>query len=676
MSTTLSELSEVNMLRCHQSNYKHLFSVLSGILLCFVAFSSVLAEEEQELSPEEMAEQKALIESLMQLDLEELLNIDVMSVSATTASKKEQTLANTAAALFVITQEDIRRAGITNIPEALRMAPGLQVARIDANKWTVSARGLSGGQLGNKLLVLIDGRNVTPLRSELHWEIQDVLIEDIERIEIVRGPGIALWGANAVNGVINIITKSAVQTEGKLVSLHTGNREEQLVIGGRYGKQMDSGPYYRVYGKYYKHGNSLNVKTLGGSDGWFMGRGGFRADWDVTERDGLTLQGDFLRQEAQQTLVNLNANPIPDETKVNSGNLLSRWVRKLEDGDIIVQAYYDYVQRDNLVAEESRHSYDIDVQHRFLFSDAHEIIWGLSFRHDDTQKKEYSLAKETRSQLTLSNTYDDNFASAFIQSEHILSPNELRLTLGSKFEYNSGAGGFEMQPNIRLLWTPDELHSLWASISRATGASAYLQPDSTNSEQMLAYELGYRFTLSEKTFLDWNIFINDYKDLFLSSELDIQGYEPVDESDPIYAHVRGFEISAHWYPQEDWRLIATYNYLNVNTGVEQPGQKPYALLEEGSSPRNQASLRSMYDLTRHIELDTAIYYVDNIPSQKVPHYTRIDLRVGWQPVLDLNLSLGVRNLLDKRHYEFGNIGGDSIPSEVERTIYFQLKYQF
>ena len=663
------------MLSFHHPNYKHLCSVLLGLSLFFTASSSA-EEVEPELTPEEFAEQKALLESLMQLDLEELLNIDVMSVSATTASKKEQTLASTAAALFVITNEDIRRAGITNIPEALRMVPGLQVARIDGSKWTVSARGLSGGQLGNKLLVLIDGRNVTPLRSELHWELQDVLIEDIDRIEVVRGPGIALWGANAVNGVINIITKSAVQTEGKLVSLHTGNREEQLILGGRYGKQMESGPYYRVYGKYYKHGNSLNVRNLKGSDDWFMARGGFRTDWDATEQDGLTLQGDFLRQEAQQALVNLNGEGIPDETKVNSGNLLSRWVRKLDNGDIILQVYYDYLQRDNLVTEESRHSYDVDFQHRFSPSESNEIIWGLAFRHDNTQKKEFSFDTNARSQLTLSNRYDDDFASAFIQSEHILSPNKFRLTLGSKFEYNSGAGGFEMQPNIRFLWTPDELHSLWASVSRATGASAHLNPDSKNAEQMLAYELGYRFTLSEKTFFDWNLFINEYKDLFLSSELEIEGQPPVDENDPIGAHVRGFEISAHWYPLDDWRLIATYNYLNVNTTVRKISQKPYALLEEGSSPRNQASLRSMYDFTRHLQFDTSIYYVDNIPSQHVPHYTRVDLRVGWKPILDLDLSLGVRNLLDRRHYEFGNIGGESVPSEVERTIYFQLKYQF
>ncbi|MDM8568215.1 TonB-dependent receptor [Thiotrichales bacterium HSG1] len=657
-----------------------------------------------------------LINQLKNLALEELTEVKIFDPEAGLASRKVQRLSDTAAALFVITQEDIRRAGITHVAEALRLVPGVQVARIDANKWAITARGLNG-QYSSKLLVMIDGRSVyTQLRSEVYWDVQDLLIEDIDHIEIIRGPGASLWGANAVNGVVNIITKSSKNTQGTLLATHFGNNEEKTVVGVRYGDKLDNGISYRVYGKFYDHENFLNVKGQEHNDNWDMKRGGFRLDWNKNEYDKITFQGDVYKGKNSQKILSIFtelglSNPIIDDQINTEGfNLLGRWQRNFTNGDIILQTYLDHTERDDASLGEVRDTYDIDFQHRWQRNEKQEIIWGLGFRHTRDE------IKSSTALIYSPEERGDNLFSAFLQGEFLLS-DKFKLTTGIKLE-NNDYTGLEIQPTLRGLWTFNPKHSFWAAISQAVRTPSRTEADAKvvtiiptnslkiestgsrdfNSEDLLAYELGYRFTIAKNFLLDTTVFFNKYDNL---RSINLDSFDPLSATmvfktnNKMYGEVFGLELANHWQILDNWRIVATYSYLQIQLHIEDnlTNVLTNTESEEDTSPHHQATLRSLFNITNDLEFDIGLYYVDNlpvnslfqsdlldidIPEKNVTNYIRTDFRLGWKPMKNLDLGLGIRNLFDKQHVEFSDAfnGNTVIASEIPRTFYLQLKYLF
>jgi len=470
---------------------------------------------------------------LTRMTLEQLMDIQVTSVS-----KGEKDFSKAPSAIFVLTQEDLRRSGVNTIPEALRMVPGVQVAQIDSSTWAITARGFNS-RFANKLLVLIDGRSVyTHVFAGVFWDEQDLVLEDVERIEVIRGPGGTLWGANAVNGVINIITKNAHETLGGQVSAGGGNLDK--FIGSiRYGEKIGENAAVRVWGKYYNRNNLDDLQGNSAPDEFEAGRGGMRLDWDASESNSFTFQGDVMVGElagkTSNAVNSLTFAPttadLVGDSKVRTANFLTRWKHRISDtSDTTLQLYYNRDHRDgrNLKALLVD-TYDLDFQHRFQLGNQHEILWGLGHRfiHDSFENS-----------IGISCFPDSNLnyiSNAFIQDKISLIENELLLTLGSKFSVNNFTG-FEFQPSARLAWTPNDKHTVWTSVSRAvrtpgrsgdsgrfnsavvtlpgpTQAVAVLQEQSDfESEDLLATEVGYRIRPHEKLFIDVATFVNIYRD--------------------------------------------------------------------------------------------------------------------------------------------------------------------
>jgi iron complex outermembrane receptor protein len=650
------------------------------------------------------------IENYLDMPLEDLLSMQVTSVS-----KKKQRLNEAAAAIFVITQEDIRRSGATSIPEALRMAPGIQVAKIDANKWAISSRGFNT-QFVNKLLVLIDGRTVyTPAYSGVYWEVQDTLLEDVDRIEVIRGPGATLWGANAVNGVINIITKQAKDTQGGLLVAGSGN-EERAIASLRYGAQLNDKAQGRAYLKYNNRDSSYYpALDDDAGDEWENLRGGFRLDTQLTENDNWTLQGDVYEVKANQ-LLNLWQDPsdpanavyapyylatnLPDRVKSTGWNLLTRWDRLLsEDSNIRLQVYYDHTRRAEIFNVQTHDTLDFDFQHQFKVLDVHDVVWGLGYR---------------RVQDDFDNTFNVNFIpdrqsseliSAFIQDEIQLVPNRLHLTLGSKFEHNDYSG-FEIQPSVRLVWLPTERSTVWASVSRAVRTPSRLETGShivariipipptyfpmtlytvgnedLESEKLMAYEAGYRIQPRENLSFDLALFYNDYDKLQNFERTPLPTEQLFDNK--LTARTSGLEVVIDWRPQEWWRLQTSYSHIHIISDLDNDSTDPIGAdsVVEGSTPRHQLSLRSMMDVSRQVSLDLWVYYMDELQRTSwsvpisIPEYTSFNARLAWRPNDALEFSLNGHNLLDNHHREF--VGENLlIQAEVERSIYGQVRWDF
>ena len=418
-----------------------------------------------------------LEDDFFDLSLDQLADIEITSVA-----KKPQKVSLAASSIFVLSQEDIKRSGVTTIPDALRMVPGVQVAKLDANKWAISIRGFND-IFSNKLLVLMDGRSVySPIFGGAYWDTVDTVLEDIDRIEVVRGPGGTLWGSNAVNGVINVITKKAKDTAGLLVSALAGN-EERGNLSIRYGGEINQHTDYRVYVKGFERDEAEK-----GADDWRMGRIGFRVDSEPGKQDKLTLQSDIYDgEEGERAVSNFNTPPFGNfdsNTDVFGANVLFRWQRDLgDDSDLSFQTYYDYTERKHFYITDKRDTVDVDFQHRFQTLGQQEIIWGLGFRYidDDTDAGTVMrLSPENRS---------DKIYSVFFQDEISLIDEQLILTLGTKVEHNSYTG-FEYQPSARLLWKPFDKQSLWGSVSRAVRVPSRMEQDAVLQRTLAAPGVG------------------------------------------------------------------------------------------------------------------------------------------------------------------------------------------
>ncbi|MGR9114210.1 MAG: TonB-dependent receptor plug domain-containing protein [Gammaproteobacteria bacterium] len=641
-------------------------------------------------------------ENVFDLTVEELLNVEVTSVS-----KKSQSLNDAAAAIYVITQEDIKRTGVTSIPEALRMAPGLDVARIDANKWAVSVRGFNG-RFANKLLVLIDGRNTyTRTFAGVYWENQDVMLEDVERIEIIRGPGAALWGANAVNGVINIITKHSSDTLGGLMTAG-GGTEEQGFGAFRYGGRLSEKSTGRVYVKGFKRDENTLQSGGEAGDDWDKVQGGFRIDSQLSSQDELTLQGDIYHSNINQ-LETLPLTRFPfniiEQNRVISygGNLLGRLQHTFSPtSEYNLQFYYDYYNRDGTIGEEGRNTLDLDFQHRFMLLDWHEIIWGLGYRysHDDFEGTEMTaLSPESR---------NDQLANAFIQDEMTLIDNTLWLTLGSKFEHNDYSG-FEAQPSAKIMWAPHFQHRLWASVSRSVRTPSrgehnamlvqtVLPPKEVlpgvfsppvavvlngstkfDSEQVISYELGYRTTFIHSLSIDVAAFYNVYHDLRSVRADGISASGAVLEQSVSFrndneAHTYGFEVSSVWQMLNWWRWDANYSLLKTDMDDS-------ALRQTGMSPQQRVSVRSVLSLQKDVDLDFWLRYVDTNTAvstfglTEIKDYLTLDIRLAWRPYQNIELSLVGQNLLDQHHLEYRQ-ENQTLPTEIDRGMYGKLSWNY
>jgi iron complex outermembrane recepter protein len=648
---------------------------------------------------------------LTELSIEELMNIQVTSVS-----RKAESLYDSAAAVYVVTQEDIRRSGATSIPEALRMVPGLQVAKTNGNTWVVTSRGFAD-RWANKLLVLIDGRNVyTPLFSGVYWDVQDYVLEDIDRIEVIRGPGATMWGANAVNGIINIITKSASDTQGGLAVAGAG-REERWFSDLRYGGELGTKGTYRVYAKHFSR-NDTGWRKWGagliepdeGGDSWNQTRAGFRSDLNLNKKKSLTIQGDMYGGTEQQVLqVYYLTQPykrnVDSHIKVAGGNILARMTNKLSDNtNESLQFYYDRIDRREMQFGEHRNTFDIDFQRNTRTSAKNEVTWGLGYRYtqDSTDSSFWVNFDPDKSKQSL--------FSALVQDEITLKPDKFRLTLGSKLEHNSFTG-FELQPNIRALWTPDKRNTYWAAISRAVRTpsrweisgrvndqtlgnpslpnliAAVPNPD-FDSEDLLAYELGYRTQPSKTTSLDVATFYNIYRHLRTFA-----GATPFLEMTPSPPHIvlplefenqtkgrtLGMELSGNWDAARWWRLSAGCTFLRIDLTQDPSSLASWLktpVLDPGDgSPSRQYSVRSYMDLPCHLEFDAVLYAVGPVKRTEVPSYKRLDLRLGWRPKKDLDISLIEQNVLDYAHREF-DAGLDEKQTDMQRSLFLKVTWGF
>ncbi len=628
-----------------------------------------------------------------------------LDMPVSSVSRQESTVGRSPAAVFVITNEMIRRSGAKEIPEVLRMVPGLDVAKIDSNKWAVSVRGFNH-RFANKLLVRIDGRDVyTPLFAGTFWDVQDVLLEDVERIEVIRGPGATVWGANAVNGVINIITKNAQDTQGVYVEVG-GGTYQQAFTSARYGGQIGDDLSFRLYGKWFDRAPGY-LPGDEAVDAWNQGRGGFRLDWNAGADDTITFQGDYYNgYSGDQSLFPAPVFPFSsrrtDSPHVDGGNALVRWKRIIDDkSDWTAKIYYDRTQRHypKYLFAEDRDTVDFDFQHRFPLGNYQELIWGLGYRFTADSTHDGLTALSFRPQERAANLY-----SCFLQDQIALSEDVWYLTLGSKFELNDYTG-FEYQPTVRLLWTPSSRYSLWTAVSRAVRIPARYEDDgrlllppisifprpvfplllgnrSVESEQMLAYEAGIRGQPTDRLSWDFAMFYNDYEDLITL----VQGppmpgpggvvFLPRPFQNAMRGETYGFELAANYKVRPGWRLQAAYTMLRLDLHAA-AGSVADAEVAEGQSPRNQVYLQSSWDLGCHWELDLIGRYADHLPAFGVSSYIVGDARLCWHCEKNLELSVVGRNLLKGPHQEFGNDPWTgTIHTDVEPEVYGQLVWRY
>lgn len=606
-----------------------------------------------------------LPEDFSRMSLEDLANVEISSVS-----KRPERLSDAAAAVFVISREDIRRSGYTRIPEILRLAPNLQVARVDANQYAISARGFNS-TTANKLLVLIDGRSVyTPLFSGVFWDVQDTMIEDIERIEVISGAGGTLWGANAVNGVINIITRSSKDTIGGLVSIGGGDNERGAAV--RYGGRINENATFRVYAKGFDIDNTVRANGTRVKDSWNKQQGGFRVDWSANN-DAITLQGDVYDGSLDQ--------PVNSDRTISGGNLLARLNRNLGDNSSLqIQAYYDNSHRKypGSFAEELN-TYDLDIQHRFKLADKHDIVWGGGYRSSRDE------VTNTATLAFLPATRDLHLGNIFLQDSIALTA-RLQFTAGAKLEHNNYTG-MEFQPNARLAWKLDDKQLLWAAVSKAVRTPSRLDRDlfapgtapfllaggrSFDSEKLTAYEIGYRVQPNSRSTLSISTFYNEY-DHLRSLESPPTALFPLVISNKMEGNTSGVEIWGTYGISDWWRLSAGYNYLHKNLRLQSDSRDFIGIQAAGNDPSHQVSLRSQMDLARNLELDIGLRSIDNLPNPSVPSYVALDARLGWIASKNLELSITGFNLLDKRHPEFGSLPGRS---ELERSVYGKIVWKF
>ena len=585
----------------------------------------------------------------------------------TSVSRHAERLSDAAASIFVITSEDIRRSGATNLPDVLRLAPNLQVARTGSTTYAISARGFNNS-LGNKLLVLIDGRTVyTPLFSGVFWDAQDVMLEDVDRVEVISGPGAALWGANAVNGVINVITRRARDTQGALASIGGGNRQATGAV--RYGGKIDAGAYYRIYGKRSAYQNTTRANGTSLPDGWDQRQAGFRADWG-TRANGLTVQGDAYDGYSE-------LRPVASLT-ISGVNLLTQWNRELEDGSKLhVQAYYDGTERNDPGAFQERlDTVDVEFQHALPALGQHTFLWGGGYRYA------WDSVQNTALIAFLPQDRNLRWANLFVQDEYQLGPS-VRATLGAKVETNIYTGA-EFLPSARLAWKRTERDLVWTSLSRAVRAPARIDREfflpanppfviaggpQFQSEVSNVIELGYRAQPTAALSYSITVF-RHFQERLRSGQPAPGGGFVVDNK--IEGTTTGVEGWGTYRVAEGWRVMAGFTKLTQDLHLRSGSRDPTGPSALGNDPDHQWMLRSTFDLPNKHEFDLMVRHVSTLPNPVVPAYTAVDARLGWRPSRAIEWSLTLQNMFDPAHAEFNAPG---TRPEFERAVFLRLVWR-
>jgi iron complex outermembrane receptor protein len=638
---------------------------------------------------------------LTEIGIEKLMDIEITSVS-----KKEQKLFQAAAAIFVITAEDIRRSGAMSISDLLRMAPGVEVAQVDANAWAISIRGFNERN-SDKVLVLIDGRTVyTPSFSGVYWDQQDVPLEDIERIEVIRGPGGTVWGANAVNGVINIITKNAQATLGGLLSARAGSEQKgQGLI--QYGGKIRQDGAYRVFGNFFNIGNSSSAVGGQAADGWHLAHGGFRSDWNLSPRDALTVQGDLYNSGEGQTITELFSNEqflqrtLNDKVTVGGGNILGRWRRTLENGsDMSLQIYYDHYNRHEQGWRDIEGIFDLDFHHHLRIGSRHDVVWGFGYR---VSSDRFTPGYDT---TFFPPQRTDNLFSTFFQDQVKLTK-VLSFTLGAKFEHNAYTG-FEYEPSAQLAWTPTERQTFWVSAAKAIeqpsrsekgirmdvatiplqdgtlGVLTRFGNPQVKAEQLHDYEAGYRVAIRQQLSWDVAAFSSYYQSLGTSEPRDPffalnpqppHLVFPLVNANNARAHTYGGEVFANWSVTSRWRISPGFSIIRMRVSSSPLSKDTGAEKQEGDSPKHRFQIRSFLSLPHNLEWDSSLYWVGGFPDGDIPPYARLDTRLGWRWGESAELSLAGQNLLQLRHSEFENAGA-VLRTMVQRSVYAKITWRF
>ncbi|MFI5378207.1 MAG: TonB-dependent receptor plug domain-containing protein [Tepidisphaerales bacterium] len=663
---------------------------------------------------DEAASQKSASD-LTQLSIEELMKVNVLDKQITSVSGMKQRIADAPAAVTIITNDDIHRSGLASIPEILRLAPGMQVAQINGSEWAISCRGFD--QIyANKLLVLQDGRTLYNRGfSGVFWGMQDTVLDDIDRIEVIRGPGATIWGSNAVNGVINITTKDAKDTQGLLMDTRVGTDLQTESV--RYGGRLAENTYYRVYGKYRLSDDLVYAEqTRGGAtpaepgsdahDGWHDAMLGFRVDRHADVQSHLTVNGEVSAGQADNSGTLSRFTPpleklVDYTTDTNAAHLLARWTHADGDGsEYSLQGYVDHVQRlDDFTVGYTQDTLDLEFRHRFELARRHEFIWGIDGRVI------FDRIRATE-QLRLDPDQDTSLMlSAFVQDCWSIVPERLRLYLGTKLEVNNYSG-FEYQPSARMLWTPDDRQSAWAGISRAVRTPSRGEQDGTlrvaseptplgvpavatftgnpdtESEELLAYEIGYRIKPAESLSIDLAGFVNVYRHLVTSSYA-----QPTMVMSPPHLAVEltrgndmsgetfGTEAAVDWRVCDAWRLSGSYTWL-ANDLRESGTTNTDELEQQENFPHNQFQLHSYWDIARNVSLNASAYYVDALKAHDIPPYVRLDVNLSWRPTRNVELIVGGSNLLDSSHPEWIETGSKSLTTEPKQAFYGQMILRF
>lgn len=648
-----------------------------------------------------LAHSEDLPDDLTELSLDALINVQVTSVS-----KKKESLNKAAAAVYVLSGDEIRRSGASSIPEALRMVPGVHVARIDTHTWAISARGFNGS-ISDKLEVLMDGRSLyTPFFSGVFWDAQDTYMEDIDRIEVIRGPGATLWGVNAVNGVINIVTKSSSETQGLNAYVGGGDELKQLA-GLRYGSKLGDKGHWRAYLKTTTRDDSVQANGLQSTDGYEMTQGGFRVDWDGNERDSFTVQGDVYDSSLENPVIAPPAgnNPAGDDDDVSGYNLIGRWNRALGNGSsFALQLYIDHTERSSPgVFGEERDTYDLDFNHSFSLGERHEIVWGGGYRRSEDEQENPPVAPFSGRLLFLPDSERVSTYNLFVQDQIGLT-DATTLTIGSKFSDNDYTGS-EVLPSARLSWHPDATRTLWGAVSRAVRLPNRLDNDFVfriegfpgppvitgnrefDSEEVIAYEIGYRFQPLANLSLDLALFYNEYDEL-RGVENGVPGVTPSTIVNNHEADSYGGELAVFWRQSDKLRVWAGYSNLRLDFEPKSGTNDVTTEASQDNDPRHQGFVRMEWDVTSNIQAGGLLRYVDSIenqvsgtPTSTLSSYTELDIRLAWSPRPAWEIAVVGQNLLDDSHAEQGvavgtaNAASAAAVSEVERGVYAVLTWR-
>jgi iron complex outermembrane recepter protein len=627
-------------------------------------------------------------------DLTDLSLEDLMNVKVTSVSKQVQKISEAPAAITVIGPDDIHRSGLNSIPELLRLVPGMDVAQVNANRWAITSRGING-VFADDLLVLMDGRSLyTPVFGGVRWNAVDYPLDDIDRIEVIRGPGSTLWGSNAVNGVVNIETKPANETQG--LSLDSRLGTDQSDESARYGGQIDDDTYYRVYEKAGYTDSDVTDTDDPAHDEWSSYQSGFRIDRYSTPQDTLTFQGDGYYQQLDD-VSSVLPGLMYDTDHENGQNVLGRWTHTESDrASTSLQVYYDRQAAQDFPSPYQQDTYDLDFQNRMPLGERMELTWGLGARDSEILFSElYPDEYDPRH-------WSDYLYSGFVQDQITLVPNQVQFYAGTKLEYDKIVD-FQVQPGARLLWTPDDQNSIWAAVSRSVRVPSIYQDttldlggfisthhDQPAAEQTISYELGYKVQPAKTFTADVTGFYNAYRDLINYNPLLTPTYIPygVTYANDLEGDTYGGELSANWQALPEWRLAGSYSLLTTiikPQGTYGP-MVPQTIIDsvQGSTPRNQFQVHSYLDLMKNVQWNTSLYYVDALPTlvlpvqeaQTAPMHFRLDMNLSWQPRDNLTISAGVQNILQSRHSEYGNFNSLVASSEVQRAYYVQCSIKF